>query len=213
PVVADLPGAARDAQRVAAESAADTLTTPPNAVPPLGSLAPPNDMAAAGNTTAIARLAALRIDAPDSAAVSVNGARVGRGYWAKDSLPPGMYTVGAILPAVDGCIAARQSRRIRVLEGETTRVTLRPRACGYLIINAGQPGADYTITALIGGGEPVSGRLVRAEDQVLLPEGTYRLRVSAPGCESYTSDSIRVAPIEASRKWFRLDCGSSDTSD
>src|SRR5262249_25551966 len=80
----------------------------------------------------------LEIVAPESASVYVNGVPVGSGSWQTDTLKPQKpYMISATLPSsVEGCYVSTDTRSVRLTPGKTATVTMRPRLCGSLRIDA-----------------------------------------------------------------------------
>ena len=164
-------------------------------------------LAGPGGLPARPRLGTLRIDAPREASVTVNGIAVGRGGWRADTLPPDSYAVAAFVRStLAGCPSEREERRVAVTAGGAARLTMRPRGCGYLVIDARPDGAQYAVTA--DDGSTITGT-VSGATPVLLPEGAYRLRVLATGCRTYESGSITVLELQTTRKRVNLLCDAA----
>ncbi|MGH7664586.1 MAG: protein kinase domain-containing protein [Gemmatimonadaceae bacterium] len=143
--------------------------------------------------------AVLSVRTPPNAAVTVNGAAVDAGSWSSDSLPPGEYTVVASVDAIGGCPSARR-RAVRTL-GDTgsVRVDMNPRGCGRLEVTSVTRDARYRLMPLSSDVDQREGALPLREPLVL-PEGVYRLRVTAPYCAEYTFNQLRVRSSEATQR-------------
>ena len=148
------------------------------------------------------RTAVLRVHAPANARLSVNGTPVGRGDWASDTLPPAAYSVTAVIDAIDGCETAKQTQRVALIAGGARDLSLAVRPCGYLAIDARPVGATYSVRSESDGWERRG--VLGEHTRLVLPAGTYRLRVSAPGCDPYESDRIRIEPGSTVPKRARL---------
>jgi serine/threonine-protein kinase len=152
------------------------------------------------------RRGALQVEAPREAQLRIDGRSVGRGRWRADSLREGSYLVSASVPSsLQGCPTQQVERRVMVNASAVARVELAPRGCGYLVIDAGRDDAQYTVVSM-DDGTTTSGTIAGVT-QVMLPAGSYRLRVQAPGCLAYESQAIAVSEVQATRKWLRLSCG------
>lgn len=163
----------------------------------------------AGGPGALPTVASLELAAPGSAAISLDGASVGRGGWISDSVTPGTHTVRAVLAAaLPGCPTAAQELQVALLPGERKVVRLQPVGCGRLQFGEVNPlPARFTIRALNGRYER-SGVLPLAVPLVL-PEGAYALRVGgAAGCAEF-EDRVTVAGNGAIQRVprIRLLCG------
>lgn len=149
----------------------------------------------------------LVVDAPDNAAVTVNGIPVGNGAWSSDTLKVGTYNVRATLSAPEGCESATQSRPVQVRAGATQSVRFTVRSCGILsidLLNDPPPtGARYEIQ---GDGVRREGALPRAGG-IVLPVGLYDLRVTADRpCQDYEQAQVQVAVDRPLTRRIRMLC-------
>ncbi len=147
----------------------------------------------------------LRVRAPAGARLAINGRSVGSGSWSSDTLDAGRYVVTALLPDQPGCPTRGDTARVVLRDTGLTTVSLQPRACGFLRIDA-QPGnARYAVLA-DGGARQAEGALPLSRS-LTLPAGTYQLRISAPNCADFTGDlTIRAGTTRRER--IRLICRS-----
>jgi hypothetical protein len=101
--------------------------------------------------TAAPALGTLELGAPPEAALTVDGASVGRGSWVSDSVAPGRHLIRAVLPAVPGCVSADSALSIDLAPGERKVVRLRPVRCGRLLVDDVSPApARFVLRAVRG---------------------------------------------------------------
>lgn len=148
----------------------------------------------------------LQVDAPANATLSLNGRTIGRGYWISDTLVAGTYTLSASVQTLPGCPTMRDTRQVRVAPGRPARLGLAPRACGYLSIAGRPPGAAYEITSHADSAR-TNGSLADGLTAVMLPVGSYRLRVTSPGCTPYEAD-VEIQPSTWTTQRLVLLCGA-----
>lgn len=184
-------------------------------VPPESTLAPPSVTATVpvtpvdtgADSTASSIPAApkpvVHVSAPADAEVRVDGRSVGRGDFRSSNIAPGVHRVSAVLPAIDGCPTASDEATVRVRDTGRSSVTLQPRPCGYLAIDAYPVGARWTITSS-DDGEVASGTAPVAAP-IVLPVGVYSLRVSASYCADYRAE-VTVAVDKPRRERAHLIC-------
>jgi serine/threonine-protein kinase len=127
-------------------------------------------------------LATLRITAPDSARITVDGEVRGRGTLRLTNVAPGAHEITAALPGADGCASAAVSRRVTLAAGRTEAVSLQPRRCGALVLRITPPSASFELRS---GDGPTRSGIVMQEPILLLAPGVYQLRLRAEGCEDY----------------------------
>lgn len=148
----------------------------------------------------------MRVNAPNDAMLSINGVNVGRGRWESDTMAAGTHLVSATIPGSTSCPSSRESRRLAVAPEGTTTATLKPRACGNLVINGKHDGASYTVSER--GGSARREGTIQGQVRLVLPTGRYDLRMSAPSCASYENSDIRIeAGKTTATKPISLICG------
>jgi serine/threonine-protein kinase len=150
----------------------------------------------------------LSVVAPASAEVRLDGRRVGRGAWRGHDLTPGEHRVSAAVRAMPGCPSAREETTVRLGESGPTEITLTPRPCGTITLDI-QDGAQWWLTAVPSGAEAASGR-APVSTPVMLPEGTYTLRVAASYCADFRAD-VRIVADTPQYQRVRLFCGSTNS--
>jgi hypothetical protein len=133
----------------------------------------------------------LIVRSPSNAIVSINDARVGSGTWTTDTLPEGRYQVSAVVKSMSGCPTATDSRSTTLNEYGSKEVRLNPRGCGLLMIDAQPSGSSYTLTSFAGD-RTLQGTLP-LKRPLMLPSGTYRLKVEARFCADYRNDELRIS--------------------
>ena len=144
----------------------------------------------------------LRVIGPADATISVDGTVVGRGTWHSEAIAAGSHHVVVSLDAPAACTLAQDAKDVRVAETGTTTVQLAPRRCGTFELDAAPSGGRYVLTS---GGHEVARGLVPVTSPVLVPEGTYSLRVSAKYCADY-SGSVTIKTTATARERVRLIC-------
>ncbi len=190
-----------------AASGGDTRATPPAAGKPAIS-----DGATAQRPAPVLIRPTLRVTAPATARVTVNGVLAGTGDWRTDTLKPGKYEVTATLPdsvpSDQPCPSLTATTTVTVGDAGPTFAHLTPRACGALVLDAEPSGAAFAIRPLGGGDEVATGHTPVA-GPITLPIGEYTLAVSARYCATY-HDTVHVTEdVRATRKVrVRLFCGT-----
>jgi len=211
---------AREARET--QSHDSTVTTPPPAVVPAPVVAAGerfapdsatrDSIAAVGAKTAT-RIASkkpvpkpfehvLRIVGPADATISVDGAVVGRGTWHSESISIGAHHVVVSLSAPAACGSAQDAKDVKVQETGTTTVQFLPKRCGTFSLDAAPTGGRYVLSSA---GHEVASGAVPVTTPVLLPEGTYALRVSAKYCADY-SGSVTISTSATAHERVRLIC-------
>ncbi|MBC7791476.1 MAG: serine/threonine protein kinase [Anaerolineae bacterium] len=132
----------------------------------------------------------LRVNIPAEAMLAIDGKNVGRGQWESDTMPAGSHVISAWVASNPQCPTSRESRSIAMASSGLTTVTLKPRACGHLVIDGKHDGANYTVTER--GGPTRKSGTVDGQIRLVLPVGRYDLRMSAPACADYENASIRI---------------------
>jgi hypothetical protein len=169
------------------------------------SVVAPESLAVAGSVAAPLPLDARRkltLVAPASAQLFVNGAAVGTGTWTADTLAAAEYEVVAALREQSGCPTVRVTQRVALTDVEPRTVRLSPRGCAPVELDINAPDATYALVP-VGGGQAVRGKVGDAPP--LVPEGSYTLRVTAPGCADFSSPE-RIGR-ERRRVRVRMLCG------
>jgi hypothetical protein len=146
----------------------------------------------------------ISVSAPDGAVISLDGVVVGKGAWRSERVRPGPHTVSAAVQSLADCSTAQQEQRVRVASEGVTDVKLTPEPCGILLIDA-QPGdARYVIRSPAG--TDVTAGAVQPDRPLVLPVGTYTLRVTSTYCADYVVD-VTIAAEQTHRERVRLICG------
>lgn len=188
-----------DAAPAAADSALVASLRRADATGPAGATTPaPTDTGASGHGS-------LRVRAPSTALISLNGRRLGKGTLLTDTLTEGRYMVSALLPSIDGCPSVRDSARVTVRAADTANVTLRPRPCGWLSLD-GQPRGARFVVRTTDGARQAQGS-IPSTHPLPMPVGTYQLLISAPNCADFIGD-LTIKPARMSRERIRLICRS-----
>ena len=169
----------------------------PNAAPPLPNPVAPDAGSPSGGPN-------LRVRAPAGAEVSVDGVVVGHGTWASQSIAAGAHVVVASLHSIPGCTAARQEWRGDVRDSGATTATLTPRACGYLSLDAQPSAATYLLLAQPSGKVESHGG-VKRKAPIVVPAGSYAIRVEAPYCAEFHGN-VSISAGATKRERVRLIC-------
>jgi serine/threonine-protein kinase len=172
----------------------------PLALPPVNAVVP--DTLSGEDTLSALSLATLRITAPDSALVLLDGQQRGRGKLDLTDVPAGTHTVVARFPEEEGCPSATVSNRLSLSSGQTQQVTLEPRQCGTLVFNVTPAHATFAVNSPSGTSR---GGTVDQDSVLILPPGAYRVRLSADGCLKYESQ-VTISSRVRNRLPARLDC-------
>jgi hypothetical protein len=146
----------------------------------------------------------LRVTAPAGADVWVDGVRVGQGDWHSERIKAGKHQIAATLRSVPGCTAAHHETTVRVRTTGTTTIALTPKPCGYLTLDALPAGARWTVVAP--SGDEVQHGTVPHSKPIVLPTGSYTLRVSASYCADFRAD-FAITSGESHHEYVRLICG------
>jgi hypothetical protein len=112
--------------------------------------------------------------------------------------------VVASLHSIPGCSAARQEWRGDVSDSGATTATLTPRACGYLSLDA-QPGAATYMLLAQPSGKVESHGGVKRKAPIVVPAGSYTIRVEAPYCAEFNG-KVSIAAGATKRERVRLIC-------
>ena len=159
------------------------------------------------------RFGSIAISAPPEATLSVDNVEIPTNR--KDSLPPGMHLVRAVLATIDNCPTAIETRFVEVKAGATKPLTMRPQPCGRLEINV-RGRADANARTIWFSMQPDGG--TRPADTPLtpgpkvVPVGKYKLFVGMPECQEYSED-IEIVEGETKRpNTIVLFCPRTDQS-
>ncbi|HEV7704069.1 MAG TPA: protein kinase [Gemmatimonadaceae bacterium] len=144
----------------------------------------------------------LRVIGPADASISVDGSIVGRGTWHSESIVAGAHHVVVSLNAPVACASAQDAKDVKVAETGTTTVQFSPKRCGTFTLDAAPTGGRYVLSS---GGHEVASGAVPVTSPVLVPEGTYALRVSAKYCADY-SGSVTISTAATAHERVRLIC-------
>jgi eukaryotic-like serine/threonine-protein kinase len=136
---------------------------------------------------------------PATASLFVDGREVGVGEWSTDTIAFGSHVVAASVKSIPGCTAARQEKTVEISATSPGNVTLTPRGCGTLLLEA-RPGVTgtFTVTSSSNGERPRQGALP-LDKPLVLPVGVYRLTVEADGYEPFNG-SVQINAGEPLRK-------------
>jgi serine/threonine-protein kinase len=146
----------------------------------------------------------LTVSAPAEARLFLDGREVGTGSWRGAAVPAGRHVVAAELEVPAGCSVGRIERSVTVTAGETIPVRLSPKSCGRLdvsvVINERPLTADRSaMYRLTGNGLDREGPLPLGA-ALVLPEGSYNLKVMVPGCSTVDgSVAIHAGAVERPR--------------
>jgi hypothetical protein len=144
----------------------------------------------------------LRVMGPADAMIRVDGVTVGKGTWHSENIEPGAHHVIVSLNAPAGCSWAQDAKDVRVAQTGTTTVQLAPRRCGTFSLDAAPSGARYVLSAA---GHEIASGVVPITAPVLVPEGSYALRVFAKYCADY-SGSVTISTGSTAHERVRLIC-------
>lgn len=174
----------------------------PAVLPPVA-VAPPDTDTASTTTAPPAPRPVLVVNAPDEADVQVDGTFAGHGSFHRDDIKAGPHKVTATIASLDGCPTATDDVTVRVREDGRTSVTLRPRPCGLLAVDAAPRGARWTVTDTTG--REVASGTAPLSAPIVLPAGSYAIRVSASYCADYRAD-VKVMAEQTRRERAHLLC-------
>ncbi len=190
-----LPDTARTRPGGVGDSAAAVL-------PPVSVAPPDSDTTSTVDAPAVPR-PVLVVSAPEAALVQLDGKPAGRGSFRREDIAAGSHTITATISSLDGCPTATDDATVRVREEGRTSVTLEPRPCGLLALDMEPKGARWSVHAA--GGEEVASGSAPLAAPIVLPAGTYALRVSASYCADYRSE-ITVAAERTHSERAHLIC-------
>jgi hypothetical protein len=126
------------------------------------------------------------VNAPEGADVLVDGKLAGHGSFRREDIAAGAHKVTATIASIDGCPTAIDDVTVRVREDGRTSVTLQPRPCGILTIDAAPRSARWSVSDTTG--SEVASGTAPLSAPIVLPVGSYTLRVSASYCADYRAD-------------------------
>lgn len=146
----------------------------------------------------------LILSAPDEANLYVDNVMQGRGSITIERSRAAQLSLRAALPGAPAeCTTASRDSIVRLNVGEQKLITLKVRTCFGVQFSVNQPDATVRFTSV----EDSSTVEIKADSirSVLLPEGHYRVKASAPRCVDYNDDwpVNRSAPLTRS---IRLIC-------
>jgi len=150
----------------------------------------------------------LVLRAPDDAMLYVDGVLVGHGTATVTRPGAARLTVRAVLAdAPVSCTAAQRDSIIRLSVGEQERVVvLSVKTCLNVRFAVTPDDAKVRFESLDGG---TSVEVHADAKVVMLPEGRYEVRASAPRCSAYLGDTLLVrrgAAPESLYRPIRMDC-------
>ena len=151
----------------------------------------------------------LTFSAPDSAMLYVDGGLVGRGTKVIDRPGAVRLTLKAVIAdAPPDCTTASREEVVRLAVGERRALTLAVRTC--LAVSYSATPADTRVRfESLDGGTSEDVRADSVQRVILLPEGRYEVRASAPRCAPYRDDTLvvrRGAPADSLRRSIRMSC-------
>ena len=171
-------------------------------LPPVDALVP--DTMAAADTLPEPSAATVRITAPDSAIVLLDGRQRGRGNRLLTDVPPGPHSITAMFPESEGCSTATVTRRVSLSAGDNPPITLTPQQCGSLVFNVTPSDATYAVNSPSGISR---GGTVDKDSVLILPVGAYRVRLIADGCLEY-DNQVSIGARERRALQARLICNA-----
>jgi hypothetical protein len=146
----------------------------------------------------------LRITAPNDAELRVDGKVVGHGAWSGTRFAAGEHRVVAAVHSIAGCSWATDSIVARVPDRGEVKVKLAPHPCGTVAVDAESNGARWELSSL--DGSSVANGPIPQPTPVIVPSGTYLLRVSKSYCADYRA-RIAVPADGTHKERVRLICG------
>ncbi|MEO7966170.1 MAG: serine/threonine-protein kinase [Gemmatimonadaceae bacterium] len=197
-----LPATAKPVPIDSTTTATDSVIGDPAVLPTSPVVQPPRR-----DSVARPPIVRLSVAAPPSARIFLNRAPVSEGPWRTDTLKAGDYTVAASVPAPAGCETARVDERVHLRAGTPLTITLQPRSCGTLQITARNVNAVARYTIVGDGNVKREGSLPLASPLVL-PVGTYTLRVLQAQCAPYEESDVKIEADAPTTKIVMLLCGS-----
>lgn len=150
----------------------------------------------------------LTISAPELAMMYVDGALVGSGTKVIERPGAARFALRAVIAdAPAECATAVRDSVVRLAVGEIRAITLAVRTCLGVSFTIVPRDARIRFESLDGG----SSVEVRADTAkaVLLPEGRYEVRATAPRCMEYRGDTLDVrrgASAAELRRNIPMDC-------
>ena len=185
----------------------DTTGLPPDSpavvLPPVDALVP--DTMTADDTLSEQALATIRITAPDSALVLLDGRpQRGHGNLLLTNVRPGPHRITATFPDSEGCSTATVSRQLSLSAGDNPSLTLAPQRCGTLVFNVTPSHATFAVNSPSGTSR---GGTVDKDSVLILPAGAYRVRLSADGCLEY-DNQVTIGARERKPLQARLICSA-----
>jgi serine/threonine-protein kinase len=134
----------------------------------------------------------LAVSSSDSAAIYVDGQFVGKGSVMIERPGAARLALRAVVvDAPENCRAAERDSTVKLNVGEKRSIVLAVRTCLTVTYSATPADARVRFESLDGG----STNEVRADSikrVILLPEGRYEVRATAPHCFEYRGDTLVV---------------------
>ena len=145
--------------------------------------------------------AMLSISAPDSAALYVDGQRVGAGVWSGEHAAPASVAVRAVLtdPSQVDCPTAQASRNVRLSRGQPVDVYLPLRPCVGVRFDV-IPREALVVFRPLDGGTYVEMR-ADSRQALVLGTGRYAVTATSPRCATYT-DTVDVVRKADGSPWL-----------
>jgi eukaryotic-like serine/threonine-protein kinase len=157
------------------------------------------------DSTRLRQPARLEVSAPEGASILVNGIAVGVGSWKGDTLKRGKYDVSATVGSPQGCETATDRRSVMLIPGpRPTRLTMTPRSCGLLNIDATPSGGHFTLVST--SGDSLAQGVLPLTSTLVIPAGSYKLTIERKNCSAYNEDLTIVADRPLKTRPIRLFC-------
>jgi eukaryotic-like serine/threonine-protein kinase len=137
--------------------------------------------------------ATLSVFAPESAAIYVDGERVGNGSWAGQPATGTMLKLRAVITDASqiNCPSAQRDTVVRLTRGEQMTVRIPVRGCVALDLGSVTPRDANVSLEPLDGGAPVS-TTADAKRAPMVMTGRYLVSITSPRCITFTStDTIR----------------------
>ena len=170
------------------------------------SVGPPPATAASTTRTGAATKAAapaptpksLTITSPRTASVTLNGKPIPSGTWRTDTIAPGTYQVAATVDAPRDCRTATARGTITVRDTGASRLTVEPKSCGRLTVDADPNGLEIVLKM---SGERTITVTSPVREPLLLTAGTWTAEANKSRCVPL---SKRVVIPSNGRETLRL---------
>ncbi len=146
----------------------------------------------------------LHTAAPNDAQVRVDGKVVGHGDRSGTTFAAGEHRVVAVVKTIAGCVGATYGTIAQVPERGEVKVRLAPHPCGTVTVDAEPDGARWDLSTV--DGTRMANGAIPQVTPIVVPSGTYVLRVSKSYCADYRA-RIAVPSDGTHKNRVRLSCG------